>query len=235
MDVAEEEKKSLFSNVITNKQAIKDIYIPLEEQLKKFVSIEESNKKIEKIRSAAYNKGYYEGSLAGKESAKKEIAEKVNNEYAPIVKNIPSEITKVLKILEREVVKLSLAIAKKVIRKEVDNPEYITNLIRHLIQDVSDKSQVTLKLNPEDVVSLREHGVELELAEEVEELNIEEDASVLRGGCILETNLGSLDARLDEQIAEIEKNLNAAVPANNESKNEVADNIVNKLNNKENS
>lgn len=233
MDVLAEERKSLFNNVLTSKQAIKDIYIPLEEQLKKIISSDESKKNIERIRADAFSQGYSEGSLACKEEARKEIAEKINNEYAPIVKNIPLEITKVLKILESEVVKLSLVIAKKVIRKEVDNPEYITNLIKHLIEQVSDKSKVTLKLNQEDVVSLREQGVELELAEKVEELNIETDAAILRGGCILETNLGSLDARLDEQIAEIEKNLNAAIPVNNEAKNEVSDNILNNVDNKE--
>jgi flagellar assembly protein FliH len=49
-------------------------------------------------------------------------------------------------------------------------------------------------------------------------VRLEEDERVGQGGCIIETAYGNIDARLDEQMAEIEKVLEKGLNVESETK-----------------
>ena len=65
-----------------------------------------------------------------------------------------------------------------------------------------------LKVNLEDVKLTSEHTKEfIEHVENVEDISILEDSSVEKGGVIVETDFGSIDARISSQLTELENKI----------------------------
>jgi flagellar assembly protein FliH len=61
---------------------------------------------------------------------------------------------------------------------------------------------VTLKVNPKDLDLVREHRKEwVEAVEGMGTLTVEADPAIARGGCVLETDAGDVDARVEERLA----------------------------------
>jgi len=109
---------------------------------------------------------------------------------------------------EKEIVRLVFEIAKKVIGREFNqNDKAIMNLIRLALTDaVGDK--IIVRLNPKDYEIVKKN--EKELTEAVETgttLHFKEDLDVQPGGCVVDTDIGSIDAQLDTQLHAIKKAL----------------------------
>jgi flagellar biosynthesis/type III secretory pathway protein FliH len=109
---------------------------------------------------------------------------------------------------EKEIVRLVFEIAKKIIGREFNqNDKAIMNVIRLALSDaVGDK--IVVRLNPKDYEIVRKN--EKELVEAVEtgtSLNFKEDLDVQPGGCVVDTDIGTIDAQLDTQLHAIKKAL----------------------------
>ena len=65
-----------------------------------------------------------------------------------------------------------------------------------------------MRVNFEDVNFTFEHIKEfIEHVENVEDISILEDSSVEKGGVIVETDFGSIDARISSQLTELENKI----------------------------
>ncbi len=109
---------------------------------------------------------------------------------------------------EREMVKLVFEIAKKLIGREFsENDKAIMNVIRLALGDaVGDK--IVVRLNPQDYETVKKNERELMLSlEGVKTLGLREDESVQVGGCVVDTEIGTVDAQLDTQLNAIKKAL----------------------------
>ena len=131
---------------------------------------------------------------------------KAGEEIAGIIASAVEQKRTLLASLEGAVVSLSVAIAEKVIRTEIDSnikkviEKQIDVCLKQLDQDVP----VLLRLNPDDI-----HVVGELIQEQKEkysllnEVRLVEDRRVDRGGCILETDKGALRATISEQLNKI--------------------------------
>lgn len=109
---------------------------------------------------------------------------------------------------EREIIKLVFEIAKKVIGREFsENDKAIMNVIRLAVSDaVGDK--ITVRINPKDYKSIKsKQGQLLENLEGSATLTLREDEEVNPGGCIVDTDIGTIDAQIDTQLNAIKKAL----------------------------
>jgi flagellar biosynthesis/type III secretory pathway protein FliH len=109
---------------------------------------------------------------------------------------------------EKEIVRLVFEIAKKIIGREFNqNDKAIMNVIRLALSDaVGDK--IIVRLNPEDYEIVKKNEKELfEAVETGTTLNFKEDMDVQKGGCVVDTDIGSIDAQLDTQLHAIKKAL----------------------------
>jgi flagellar biosynthesis/type III secretory pathway protein FliH len=107
---------------------------------------------------------------------------------------------------EPELVKLAVAVAKKIIVRNVEvDPGTVVQTAREALRSVRSERRVTIKVNPSDEVALRAQASSLKmLGAEVGELVIIGNPSIEAGGCIVESDLGIIDARIDTQLASIE-------------------------------
>ena len=110
---------------------------------------------------------------------------------------------------EEDMVALSLAIARQIIRQEVKtNPDIIKSVAKEAIAQLIDKEGVTIRVNPQDfeAVKAAESGMGIAL-EGKDRYKIRADDFISPGGCIIESKTGIVDADLDTQFDEIWRRL----------------------------
>jgi flagellar assembly protein FliH len=107
--------------------------------------------------------------------------------------------------LEPQVVALVKDIARRILQREIQaKGDLVCRTVRSALANLAEREQVTIRLNPADAETLqREKVALLEEFEAVKRMEIVTDDSVSPGGCIAESELLQVDARLDAQLERI--------------------------------
>ncbi|MCB9654206.1 MAG: type III secretion system stator protein SctL [Deltaproteobacteria bacterium] len=81
----------------------------------------------------------------------------------------------------------------------------IVEIVRRALRDTRQQREVIVRVNPDDVEMLRRNERRLlEMLARANTIDIREDPTVDRGGCIVVTELGTIDATLDKQLDALE-------------------------------
>ena len=115
--------------------------------------------------------------------------------------------------IEPQAIDLIFALCKQVLKQEVEvSRTAALEIIRSAIRRVSDHGALRVKVHPEDLDMARSHRGELEsLLDGNAQIEIVADRRIGQGGCVVETDSGSIDARLETQIANVGEALNQVV------------------------
>jgi flagellar assembly protein FliH len=110
---------------------------------------------------------------------------------------------------ENSAIKLSAAIAAKILKHELSQrPELALSIVREALQLAMGQPDVKLRLHPLDLEQLHDCGKEaVSRLGAVGEATLVADESISRGGCLIETHHGVIDARLETQIEQITSEL----------------------------
>ena len=109
-----------------------------------------------------------------------------------------------------EVVGLAFAVARRVLRREVEaDPAVALPLVRELLQRVAAGTRVTVRLSPRDHAKLSELEALPESAG-LEGVHFRLDTAISPGGVLVETAAGGLDGRIETQLELIEEALRAS-------------------------
>ena len=111
-----------------------------------------------------------------------------------------------LESAELTVVRLAYEIAKKILHREVaESSDVIVYVVREALRRIADHDKIVLRVHPEDARVLREATeLQRELFQTFASVDIREDEDVSKGGCLVETSTGLIDATLETQLAEVE-------------------------------
>ena len=109
--------------------------------------------------------------------------------------------------VEPEVVRLASAIAEKIIGEEMElRPERIVDLVRAAMKRLRDRESLRIRLSPQDLDLVKQARDDLiGSVDGVRKLELIEDRRVDRGGCVIESENGALDASIKTQMSEIER------------------------------
>lgn len=109
--------------------------------------------------------------------------------------------------LEHDIVEVVIRAIKKILG-DVDKGELITNVVKNSLKMIKSQKQVVLKVSTLEAAFLRERvSTLIKDSPGIEFLDIISDNHLSPGSCLLETELGVIDASIDVQIAAIEKSL----------------------------
>jgi flagellar assembly protein FliH len=87
-------------------------------------------------------------------------------------------------------------------------PERISALLEPHLTRVRRAESLVLRLHPDDAHWLSENGASLRAYVGVEcAIELRADADIARGGCLIESNLGELDARIETRLTELARAL----------------------------
>jgi len=173
---------------------------------------EEVEKRIEAIRSKAYEDGFMRGKVDGEKLASDEFSKKSKPIYDHFV-NVVSEFEackeEIYHANEQFLIQLVFQVARQVTLQEVKtDKDYVKRLCDFLVEQVGAKDHVKIKIGKDDfaqVESIRDH-----LKEKFVDLkNIQIDVSdeFIEGGCKVETDLARINAGVDVQLQLINKAL----------------------------
>lgn len=169
-------------------------------------------RKIRIMEQESYEKGLSDGIRKGRDLEKSENLQALQA-MSRIVKEMSALKKKTLENSEQEILQLSLAVAEKVIHLEAaTNREVIRNVLREAIKNVSDRENMKIRVHPQDFLFMMEIKSDfLQSFDGVRNVTFAEDESIRRGGAIIETGCGEVDARLDQQCSEIRAAMTAAL------------------------
>lgn len=141
----------------------------------------------------------YESAIEARMAEERKLGEQLS-------KAIAEQIRQVSERLEREAFKFAVAIAGRIIKKEVTvNDEIVVRQIQEALRRVAGQESIKVRVNPRCEAMVRQNR-EMLIAgsESVRELVVEIDEKIEPGGCIIETTSGTVDARLLTQLEQIE-------------------------------
>ena len=106
---------------------------------------------------------------------------------------------------ETTAVGLAAAIAEKILHRELEaKPEIATDLVRETLDLAAGSSRLQLRMHPDDVELLGPHADDVvRAASRCGEVEIAADESIGRGGCVIESQHGTIDARLETLLQRI--------------------------------
>jgi len=186
--------------------------------------LEKAKHEADVIKQQAFDEGRTKGYEAGSQDAQTEIerraadlAEQAANKKLETTLPAMIEAADAL-ALERDRwlteweaagVRLSVAIAEKVIGHELAaQPELSNELVARALELAAGNPQVKLRLHSEDAKLLGAHAEEvIKTMARCSEAQITPDDKISRGGCLVETQHGAIDARIETQLQRIASEL----------------------------
>ncbi len=116
--------------------------------------------------------------------------------------------------VEPELVRLAVTIAEKIIGRELElRPELVVEMVQEAMKRVRERERLRVSVNPRDLEQIRAAREDLLRAVDgVRKLDLIEDRRVDSGGCLIESENGTLDARISTQLAEIGRALEGVMP-----------------------
>lgn len=166
--------------------------------------LREAQLKAQYIEQEAYQKGYQEGHHA----AMVELSGSLKTIRSVAAKAV-EEKWKYIKAIEGNIVELSLEIAEKVIAERIKlDPEVILNIARKALMVAAEREHIQIRVNPDDLEVLKAHKDDLTGSMDgIQKIEVIADRRVGRGGCILETSAGNVDARIQSQLSQIDQSM----------------------------
>jgi len=144
----------------------------------------------------------------GRQEGREESAARLEEALATLNQAV-KERKKIVRDAESEILRLSLKIAEQIIRSEVSlHRDVSLNIVSEAIGRVSDREQIIVRVNREDAEYLKRYKDRLAgMLDGVKSFSIIEDANIEAGGCVIETNLGFIDARIATKLKAIDEAL----------------------------
>jgi flagellar assembly protein FliH len=162
----------------------------------------------EDIKKSAHDEGFKEGREEGFQEGNKEAVRLIDRLHA-VIGRVLDKRQAILEETEQQVVELVLLMARKVVKTITDTQRDIVaeNIVRAL-RKVKGRGDVTIRVNLADVQLATEHTEEfVKSVESVKNITIVEDSGIEKGGCVVETDFGAIDARIASQLDELERKI----------------------------
>jgi flagellar assembly protein FliH len=158
---------------------------------------------VEQREQECRKRGFEEGKAAARAEFEQGLA-KLREEIGKTVRDFAAERDSYFHRVEQEVVRLALAIVRKILHRESQmDPLLLTGVLRVALEKVGANTTTRLRANPADIRIWRDYFDQAQENYLAPELVGDPDLEPSR--CILETDLGTTEIGLETQLKEIEQ------------------------------
>jgi flagellar assembly protein FliH len=148
----------------------------------------------------AFAKGFAQGERSGQEAANQR-GEAMLRRLTQTLQELTDLRSQMIRQTERQMVELALAVARRIVHREVSiDPDLLLAMARVALDRLGDAAQITVRLNPDDYRSVGGSRISQLTASNV---TVVADGRIPRGGCQIDSDMGTLEAGIDAQIHEI--------------------------------
>jgi flagellar assembly protein FliH len=163
----------------------------------------EHRERLAALEREAFTKGYAQGERAGLEAGGKR-AEAMLRRVAQTIEELGGLRQTLIHETEREMVQLALTLARRVVHREVTlDPELAAALAHVALERLGTTTPATIRLNPEDYTVVAQDSGRWG----GQTVTVVPDPSISRGGCLVESAFGSVDATIETQFDELSRAL----------------------------
>ena len=167
--------------------------------------IEDAAARADTIAQDARRRGHTEGFTAGRDEADRQMNDMLVT-MRGLLEMARAERQKLIEAAEPELVRLALGIAERVLHQQIAlDRGVVVEMAKVAIARLIERDTVTVRVNPADLERMREHRDELIAIADVKNLRVVEDRRVDRGGVVVDTDAGTIDARISTQVEEVRK------------------------------
>lgn len=153
--------------------------------------------------------GIQEGLAAGKKEALAEL-DGLMRQLAHSIETLAGLKPRLRQEAERDVVKLSLAVARRVLRREIQiDHEAVLGLVKAALENTSAREVTEVRVHPSHAARIREH---LSSIGGPEAIQVRADSALELGAVLVETQRGVVDASLETQLDEISRGFADLLP-----------------------
>jgi len=160
---------------------------------------ESSEEKLARLEREAYEKGFEQGRKDGLALEQKQLDQQ-RQQMEGLFNEMQGLKAVLFRDAEQDLVTLSTLIARRIIREEIrTDPTVIQRTVRAALDFVADRSHLKITLHPEDMEEIRSILPELASMTDGGRFEVTEDETVDRGGCMLDTGFGKINATVRDQ------------------------------------
>lgn len=187
--------------------------IELEKQTTQFdIRLKKQQENTRRAVEEAFKQGKTEGLRIGIEKGNAEAASVYKKNIGEIQQNVASFLKKIedskkeiFSHSEHIILKLCMEISRKIIASEISTrQDVILSVTRKALSYIAEREKLVIRVAPDDLKILNDNRDFWEpVTEKLKDVIVEPDERVNKGGCIIESNSGTVDARLGIQMDEI--------------------------------
>ncbi len=170
--------------------------------------IQDARLEEQKIKDDAKQDGFKQGHDDGYSAGESEI-ERLVERLRKMVEALMLRREEILKETEQQIVELVILMTRKVVKiiSETQKTAIMSNILAAL-KKVKSRGNVILHVNLEDLKLASANADEfIKRVENIQGITVVEDSTVEKGGCVVETDFGAIDARISSQLSELEEKI----------------------------
>lgn len=182
--------------------------------------IQDAHSEEQKIKISAKEDGFKQGHDEGYSAGESEIGRLVDR-LRKMVEAVMLRREEILKETEQQIIDLVILMTRKVVKiiSETQKTTIMSNILAAL-KKVKTRGTVALHVNLEDLRLATANVDEfIKRVENIQGITVVEDSTVEKGGCIVETDFGAIDARISSQLNELEDKIMEISPVKSIKKN----------------
>ena len=146
----------------------------------------------------AFERGLDEGRREGAAQAEEKLRSAVQA-LRQITESLAASRNQRLRDLEANICALAVAVARKIVLRELAEPDAVGSLVQQALEQVDLDDSIEVRLHPGDLNLIRA-DLKREIAEAAHEIRWTADPSLERGSFLLEGSRRIVDGRVDEAL-----------------------------------
>jgi len=158
----------------------------------------------------ALEQGRRGGYQEGESHASAQAAARMGEECGRILNQSLDSVEKLMRLrvrmrqqMEQDLVRLAMAVARRILHRELHvDTEALQGVVKAAVEKIDARQIHSIRVSPADAAWIERRLSELRLPQRIE---VAADPSLPRGGLVMETARGRLDASVETQLQEIER------------------------------
>lgn len=154
----------------------------------------------------ARNQGFEDGKIAAFNELEKEFSKRLRikaEQFETFIASINEQIIEYEQSVEKILTDLAFLFSEKIIKREIKKESIIVENISAAAKKIAGATKITIKLNPKDYEFIQSTNQNILKDESFSKILFEKDEKIEEGGCLIESEIGNVDARISTQINEL--------------------------------
>ncbi len=156
-------------------------------------------------RDAGYAKGIEEGYKKGCAEGQTQSQDEIVR-FQKMLTALSENWATVFKTADINITQIALSVARNIVGAYIDtHSNLILDAVRECLKHLQDKSHITIRVHPDDLELVRSHRSRWrDIYEQIDMLSVEADPYISRGGCLIETPSGDIDAQIESRLEKLQ-------------------------------